>query len=141
MFPSRPKSARDVILCGLLTPNTVRQPRDGFVRWNQRCRRHRFRLHLLRSKGGAGVGSWVWGFCSAEPPAKRSLSHSRSLSVTDGSSKPQMREEKKFAGLTKSFLTDDLCPGKQPARDRIWVAWLSQTLPTAGLRCRAVRMD
>ena len=28
---------------------------------------------------GPGVGSWVWGFCSAEPPAKRSLSHSRSF--------------------------------------------------------------
>ena len=49
-----------------------------------------------------------------------SLSLSRSLSISIGSSNRQSREEKKFAGLTKSFLTDDLCPGKGPDR----VAWV-----------------
>ena len=69
-----------------------------FGRWNQRCRRHRFRVHLLRSKGGGS----------------QCVSFSLFLSISIGSSNPQSREEKKFAGLTKSFLTDDLCPGKGP---------------------------
>ena len=60
------------------------------------------------------------------------LSLSLSLCISIGSSNRQSREEKKFAGLTKSFLTDDLCPGKGPDRGCLG-SLPSQTL-SAGLR-------
>ena len=68
----------------------------------------------ISAVGGTGSVYTFYGPKAGALSACLSDSLSLSLSISIGSSNPQSREEKKFAGLTKSFLTDDLCPGKGP---------------------------